>query len=232
MVMPPIPRPGTVASCGHRCLLCLLPLLSGCISSYSLHSEHDFSAAPDLTAVCGYQWTHVEALFRAENVYAYEWAPAGNFGYTTLDPYVRDLPGSCPNPAATSAPQAQLSAHFIEYSNKAARLAAGLPIAFVMGITLGLAPFPLTNYYAACLQVITPDGARRIGTTKGSLDSFGNIYGTTDGPHRTGGQQETQKREQLMHELTLQAWHKLWLPMGVASEGAVSCPEVLNAIVK
>lgn len=209
-------------------ILCLQTLLSGCIASYSLHSEQEFSAPPDLTAVCGYKWTHVEAFFRNENVISHEWAPPGNFGYGSLDPYVRGLPNSCPDSAEADAREAQLSAHYLEHVNKIAQISAASLSAF----TLGLVPAPFTHYYAVCLQVITPDGVRRVGLTKGKLDSFENVWGSSDTRHHSGEQENRQTKEQLMRDLTLQAWHKIWLPTGSETKGVASCREALEAIAK
>ena len=210
----------------------LLPALSGCIASYSLQSENDSVAAPDLSAACSYKWTTKDSWFRAESVYSYKWGPPGAFGYRSLESYVQELPGNCPEAPPAGAIDATLSAHYLEYSNAFARGAAILPLSYLSGLTLGFLPYALTDYYAVCVEAGATDGLRRAGLAKGRMDSVTNVWGASNTRQHRGRDEKIQKREELMRDLTMQAWHKAWMPSQQGATPIASCREALDAIVQ
>jgi hypothetical protein len=211
--------------------LSLPPLLGGCIASYSTRHEEPIRAAPDAAHVCRYNWSFAEPMFRAENVYSYDWAPAHTFGHHVAAA-VQALPAGCPDAAVAGRVDAQISAYYLRYANKVVRVAAALPMAYLMGASLGFMPIPTTDHFAVCLEITAQDGLRRSAIAKGQLDMLTNVWGTSNHRYSRGEDEQAQQLDRAMRELTVHAWNKAWQPAQAADEQIASCRDALEAVAR
>ena len=216
-------HPGIAALAG------LLVLLGGCVADYKRFSEERFSAAPDLSGACRFQWASGNAYYRLRDANGYGWGDADKRGHPGLRPYLQEMTPKCPN--AAGAPRALLSTHYVEYSNRDNRSAMMLPAGVFQLATLGYVPLELTTYYAACVETTTPAGPRRAAMAHGQLDAVTNVWGASESLLHKGGSMRQQYREQLLHDLTRQAWHKLWTHGQGLAPGA-GCRESIDAFVQ
>lgn len=207
-----------------------LLLLGGCVADYKRFSEERFSAAPNLSEPCRYQWVAEKAWFRTVDHNGFGWTDAVNYGFPALQRNLKVVAANCPANDRAGAAQARVSAHYLEYANQGNRKAMMLPVVYVQILTFGYMPLEMTNYYAACVEATTPEGPRRAAIAQGKLDAVTNVWGASDSLLHPGYAIRRQNKEQLLHDLTQQAWHKLWTP-GQDLAGA-GCRDTLNALVK
>lgn len=211
----------------------LLPLLlGGCIASYSIRHEAPIDAMPDAALVCRYNWSADEPLFRSENLLSYQWGPASNFGHRDLAGTLQDLTGACPNSISADKPEARLSAHALRHVNKYTRGALALPMLFAMGYSLGFMPIPMTDYFAVCLEITSPAGLHRTAIAQGQLDRFVNVWGSSNTRYHQGKDEQRQKVDEVMRELTVHAWRKAWLYAPGEPSPIINCRDALDAIAK
>ena len=206
--------------------LCLPVLLGGCIASYSIRQDEPNQAAPDAALVCRYNWSVDEPYFRSEGLVSYHWGPPTEFGHHDFAAALRDLTGECPASNAADRPDARISAHALHHANKYTRGAAVLPASIAVGYTLGFIPLPATDYFAVCLEIKSKDGLRHAAIAQGRLDSFANKWGFSKYKQERIG-----NREQIVRDLTVQAWHKAWNPAQSESGTIGDCRDALDAIV-
>ncbi len=211
---------------------CLPLLLSGCVAIYNTRHEEPIQAAPDAALVCRYNWSADEPLFRSENIYSYQWAPASSFGHHDLAAALQDLTNACPNSISADRLDAKISTYTLRHVNKFNRGAMALPMAFAMGYTLGFIPIPMTDYFAVCLEITSPDGLHRTAVAQGQLDRFINVWGSSNHRYKQGKDEQRRKVDDVMRELTVHAWHKAWLPARDQPGPIVSCGDELDAIAK
>jgi len=194
-------------------------------------SEDQFNLPPDLSSGCNFRWTTGRAYYRISNSNGFAWANADERGHAVLQPFMKDLLPNCPRNAGTPAMEAQLTTHYLEYTNQENRAKMMLPVGILSLATVGYAPFELNNYYVACVETNTPSGPRRAALAHGTLESFVNVWGSAETVLHPGGTVRRYHRENLLRDLTRQAWHKLWsvdqsLPAGRG------CRETLDAMLK
>jgi len=227
-----------IATTGNRIARSLtaslgLPLLlSGCIASYSIRHEEPIQAAPDSALVCRYNWSADEPFFRSENIYSYQWAPASNFGHHDLAAALRDLTSACPNSISADRLDAKISAHALRRASKFNRGAMALPMAYATGLTLGFMPIPLTDHFSVCLDITSQDGLHRTAVAQGQLDRFINMWGSSNHRYNQGKDEQRQKLDQVMRELTVHAWRKAWLPAPGEPSPVINCRDELDWIAK
>lgn len=209
---------------------CLSLLLSGCIASYTIRHEDPIEATPDAALVCRYNWWADVPYFRSENLISYRWAPASNFGHHDLAAALRDLTGVCPASDSDDRPNARVSAHALRHVNKYTRGAMALPMLFATGYTLGFLPIPLTDHFAVCLELTSPDGLRRSAIAQGRLDRFVNVWGSSNTTHHQGRDEQRRKVDEVMREVAVQAWRKAWARPQDGSQVILACREELDAI--
>lgn len=211
--------------------LSLLLIATGCVSSYTPHIEKAEAEISDPTGHCRYNFTrsNVSAWFRGDSVISYEWAPPEAFGYQNFDSLLLELPGPCPVEADEPRIDADIEAYYLEYSNKAARVAVVLTNLALLPYTLGFLPTPTVDNYAVCLQITSPYGLDRKGLASGSLSSVTNLWGHGDTRFNKGETDRVRTKEELMRELSVQAWHKAWTPQE-SLPPATTCREDLDAI--
>lgn len=209
---------------------CLLLLLSGCIASYGIQHEDPIEETPDAALVCRYNWSADEPFFRSENIYSYQWAPASQFGHHDFAAALRDLTGACPAPDSADGPEARISAHALRHANKFNRGAMAIPMAYATGFTLGFLPIPFTDYFAVCLEITSPDGLRRAAIAQGQLNRFANMWGSSNHRYRQGKDEQKQKLDLVIREVTVQAWRKAWVPAQDGSQVILACRDELDAI--
>jgi len=207
----------------------LIILLGGCVADYKRFSEERYSAAPDLSGTCQFQWAAGNAYYRVRDANGFGWGEADKRGHPDLKPYLKDLAPKCPN--AADAPRAFLSTHYVEYSNRANRSQMMLPVGFFQLLTLGYVPLELSSFYAACVETTTVAGPRRAAMAHGQLDAVTNVWGASESLLHPGGTMRRQNSEQLLRDLTQQAWHKLWTPGQGLAAGA-GCRDSLEALLK
>jgi hypothetical protein len=206
-------------------------LLSGCIASYSIRHEEPIQAAPDSALVCRYNWSVAEPMFRSENLISYQWAPAPHFGHQVAGG-VQALTAGCPD-IADGRIDGQVSAYYLRHVNKVSRGVGALPMAYLMGISLGFMPIPMTDYFAVCLEITASDGLRRTATANGQLDTLANVWGTSNHRQNKGKDNHAQQLDRVMRELTVHAWNQAWSPAQAADQPLIaSCRDALDAIVK
>ena len=204
-------------------------LLGGCAADYKRYSEESFSAAPDLSGACQFQWSTGNAWYRVRDGNGFGWGNVKTFGHANLQQDLQALPPQCP--AAAGSPPAVVSVFYAEYSDRKNRSRMMLPATALQMFTLGLAPLELTSYYAACVETTTPAGPRRAAVAHGKIDAQTNLWGTSDNLLHKGRTLRRQSVEQLLHDLTRQSWHKLWTP-GQGLVAGTGCRDVLNALLK
>lgn len=232
MYVPAIAATGSRIARGLTASSCLTLLLSGCVATYNTRHEEPIQAAPDAALVCRYNWSADEPLFRSENIYSYQWAPASNFGHHDLAAALRDLTSTCPDSTSAERPDAKISAHALRHASKFNRGAMAIPMAYATGLTLGFMPIPLTDHFAVCLDLTSPDGLHRTAVAQGQLDRFINMWGSSNHRYNQGKDEERQKLDQVMRELTVHAWRKAWIPSRGEPGPIVSCRDELDAIAK
>jgi hypothetical protein len=93
-------------------------------------------------------------------------------------------------------------------------------------------PVPLTDHFAVCLDITSPDGLRRTATAQGQLDRFINMWGSSNHRYNQGKDEQKQKLDQVIRELAVQAWRKAWLPAPGEPGPAINCRDELDAIAK
>jgi len=211
---------------------CLPLLLGGCVAIYNTRHEEPIQAAPDAALVCRYNWSTDEPLFRSENIHSYQWAPASNFGHHDLAAALRDLTSACPNSNSADRPEATISAHALRYASKVSRGIMAIPMAYATGLTLGFMPIPLTDHFAVCLDITSPDGLHHTTVAQGQLDRFINMWGSSNHKYNRGKDKERQKVDEVMRELTVHAWRKAWLPAPDEPRPVINCRDELDAIAK
>ena len=211
--------------------LAALLLLGGCVASYKHFSEERFSAAPDLTEACRYQWTAEKAYFRSEDQNGFGWADAGNRGFPGLQRDLKELAAKCPGTDRKAGAQARVSAHYLEYAEQSNRKAMLLPVVYFQLLSFGYAPMDMTNFYAVCVEAATPEGPRRAALAQGKLDAIANVWGASQSLLHPGGTMRQQNKERLLRDLTQQAWHKLWAPQQGLPVG-IGCRGLLDALDK
>jgi hypothetical protein len=208
----------------------LPPVLGGCIASYTTRHEEPAPPAPDAALVCRYNWTVAEPMFRSENVISYHWAPALHFGHQVAGG-VRTLAAGCPD-TADGRIDGQISAYYLRHVNKVSRGVGALPMAYLMGISLGFMPIPTTDHFAVCLEITASDGLRRTAIANGQLDRLANVWGTSNHRYNQGKDEQRQKVDEVMRELTVHAWRKAWLPAPGEPSPVINCRDELDAIAK
>jgi hypothetical protein len=213
-------------------LAVLLPLvLGGCIAAYHTRHEEPAQPAPDAALVCRYNWTVAEPMFRSSNLFSYQWATAPNFGHQVGDA-VRTLTEGCPN-VADGRIDGHVSAYYLRHVNKVSRGVGALPMAYLMGMSLGFMPIPTTDYFAVCLEITAGDGLRRTAIANGQLETLANVWGTSNHRQKQGKDEKSRKLDEVMRELTVHAWNQAWSPTPVADQPVIaSCRDALDAIVK
>lgn len=221
---------GTRIARGLTAGLCLPLLLGGCIASYSIHHEDPVEAAPDAAVVCRYNWSVDESYFRSDNIFSYQWAPASGFGHHDFAAALGEFTGACPASDSADRPEARISAHALRHVNKTARSIMALPMLFAWGYSLGFAPIPLTDYFAVCLKITSPDGLRRSAIAQGQLDQFINVWGSSNHRQKRGRDEQRQKLDQAIREVAVQAWRKAWLPAQEGAQTIADCRHELDAI--
>ena len=202
-------------------------LVGGCISLNSVQSEKQLSTPPDLSRMCAYSWKKGEALFRAENILSYDWGPPSAFGYGAVLSGVEKLASGCPD--TEPRPPAEVSVYYLEYASKLYGWAVVVPTALLSVFTIGITPVPVARNYVACVQATSSDGLDRVAIAEGSISSLENVWGGIDWRFAKGKTERTQRRVQLMQDLTSQAWHKLWREQD-DNLGAQNCTHKLEAI--
>ena len=232
MYIPAIAATGSRIARGLMASLFLPLVLGGCVATYSTRHEEPIQAAPDAALVCRYNWSADEPLFRSENIYSYQWAPASNFGHHDFATALRDLTSECSNSISADRLDAKISAHALRHANKFNRGAMAIPGAFATGLTLGFMPFPLTDHFAVCLDITSPDGPRRTAIAQGQLDRLINIWGSGNHRYNQGKDEERKKVDEAMRELTVHAWRKAWLPALGEPSPVINCRDALDAIAK
>lgn len=206
-------------------------LLGGCIASYSIQHENPIDATPDAAKVCRYNWSADEPYFRSENIISYHWAPASNFGHRDFAIALHDLTAECQASNAADRPDARISAHALRHVNKYTRGVSALPMAYAMGLTLGFIPIPTTDYFAVCLEITSSDGLRHAAIARGQLDRFANLWGSSNHRYSQGKDEQRQKLDLIIREVTVQAWRKAWGPAQSESGIIGDCRDALDAIV-
>jgi hypothetical protein len=186
-------------------------LMLGCVSSYTPHTDDQPVASGDSTEHCRYSFAtdNLSTWFRASSVYAYEWGHPEDFGYDNVQP----LPGliaACPDPGDAPKTEARVETYYLEYSNAAVRITNVLFNLAMFPYTFGFLPTPSTDHYAVCLQVTADDGMVRKGLVNGKLKSFTNIWGSGNTRANQGETDRKNAKEQLMRDLSIQAWQQAW----------------------
>lgn len=189
--------------------------------------------APDLSAVCDYEWTRTESFWRGTGgLEKIPWQPPPGGVFRRIETFVGTLPQGCGDPGIAQRDEARLTAYYAEHLYFGQKLAAYLPRVALSLYTLGFMPLPDTRYFAACLQVVTARGSGRNGLVRGQVNYFANVWGMGDNRFHRGKQKEAEQIEQLLRDLTVQAWHKLWqLPDGDANL-ITRCPDALDAMME
>lgn len=208
-----------------------LLFLGGCVAHYKPFSEERFSAAPELSHACRFQWTAEKAWFRADDHNGYGWSDAGTLGLPTLLRNLQNLAADCPGTGPASGAQARVSAHTLEFADQVNRKAMLVPVVFFQLISFGYAPMEMTNFYAVCVEAAVPDEPRRAAIAQGKLDAVANVWGASQSLLNPGDTLRQRNKEQLLRDLTRQAWHKLWTPGQGLAAGA-GCRDSLDVFVK
>ena len=208
----------------------LPPVLGGCIASYHTRHEEPVQPAPDAALVCRYNWTVAEPMFRSENLISFQWAPAPHFGHQVAGG-VQTLTAGCP-PIADGRIDGQVSAYYLRHVNKVSRGVGALPMAYLIGLSAGFMPMPMTDHFAVCLEITASDGLRRTAIANGQLETLANVWGTSNHRQNNGKYKHTQQLDRVMREVTDHAWRKAWLPGQRDSDKTVSCMKELDAIAK
>lgn len=216
--------------CGVMMLAGLL-LLGGCVADYKRYSEEQFSFPPDLSAGCNFHWTAEKAYYRIADGYGFAWASVGERGHPALQPFMKELLPKCSNAAGVQTAAAHLSTHYLEYVNKDNRTKMMLPIGVFSLATAGYLPMEMRNFYVACVETTTPNGPRRAAVAHGVLEAVTNVWGASESLLHPGGTMRRYNREQLLRDLTRQAWHKLWTP-GQGLAAGTGCRNTLDALLK
>jgi len=206
----------------------LPPVLGGCIASYHTRHEEPAQPAPDAALVCRYNWTVAEPMFRSVNLISYQWAPAPHFGHQVAGG-VQALTAGCPD-IADGRIDGQISAYYLRHVNKVSRGVGALPMAYLMGISLGFMPIPMTDYFAVCLEITASDGLRRTAIANGQLDTLANVWGTSNHRQNNGKDKHAQQLDRAMRELTVHAWNQAWLPAPGEPSPVINCRDALDAI--
>jgi hypothetical protein len=209
----------------------LPPVLGGCIASYHTRHEEPAQPAPDAALVCRYNWTVAEPMFRSANLISYQWAPAPHFGHQVAGG-VQALTAGCPN-IADNRIDGQVSAYYLRHVNKVSRGVGALPMAYLMGISLGFMPIPMTDYFAVCLEITASDGLRLTAIANGQLETLANVWGTSNHRQNNGKDNHARQLDRVMRELTVHAWNQAWSPAQAADQPMIAnCRDALEAIAR
>lgn len=203
------------------------PLLGACVADYKLYAEDQFNAPSDLSESCRYQWVAEKSFYRLDDTRHHGWGDARLQGQASLQPYLKQLTAKCAGRPPSTGAQAQVSAHALEYVNWGKRNAMAIPAGLLNLITIGYAPLEMSNHFAVCVEANFPDGPRRAAMAQGTLDAVTNVWGAMESPIHPGGSLRRASREQLLQQLTQQAWHKLWIRGQTLAEGS-TCRATLD----
>jgi len=234
--------------------LLAVSMLSGCIAHFRHASEERFSTAPDMREPCRQSWSVDRAYFRVEDHNGFAWTDAANRGFPGLRPILTTIVNDCPAAATRTAAPAQatatsaqttptapkrfndpavarVTAHFLEYSDKRNRTGMMIPVVAFQILSVGYAPTDLTTLFAVCVEATLPDNTRRSAVAQGNLQTIANLWGGSESVLFAGGSLRQQNKEQLMSDLSRQAWHKIWA-QGEALPGNVRCQSMLDGMAR
>lgn len=215
---------GAALTLRAACML-LAGLLSACaVSSYELQSETQYSEAPDMSEACSYEWHDGAPLYR----YHAGWTQPGSGGalaYSEWSKFMEDLRAKCAGIVRPNAAEARIDAYFLQTydlpQGAAARTAIAAPMMILNAASFGSVPFTVAASYAVCVEA-SSDGLLASALARGRLESTRNAWGRS--------REEQRKRVQnLTYDLTVQAWHKLWIAGQTLPRGT-RCQAALDAL--
>ena len=216
------------------CIACLI-LLNGCVAIYSHNLEEELSSTTEPTTTCQYHWAQPKLFLQTEKIknWGYTHGSPLASGYTSLDSYVHSLLENCNDDSVNETLESKLSAYYLILGNRVWITndpVTSFPVAILSASTLHLLPTPSKKHYAVCLEMTTSGGDKKIAIAKGSINVFGNAWGK--GAIGDTDQKFIGNENELMRDITLQAWQKLWMSNDDEINKTPSCENRIKAIAK